>query len=358
MRIHLEQALSSSTDSADIAVTFGLTALTAIAAARGEVDSPFLLLSESLSGGEEAAGERGGCDEANPSSCAVQRWLAPATAPLPGLGYPPIFIAAALDDARLLLELLDRGANASAIGPFAGVRPLHFAAEVDAASAASILCASGASANAAKSTGATPIHIAAQLGNVAVLRVLLSEECGGDPNLLLLGDTTPLHLAADAGETEAVAILLSAGAQKDFVMPLRGTSRSTFECAGVNDASFLLSVDPGLAPVGARLAVRQWSDCLACGSRTGPCRDCPSPPRRRRCPFTVDGRSDTPRHCAPAPATSDGPGAPRGGKSAIRSLCATARPVSRAGCSFDGLRQSRARHSRPVWTLPRPPVEI
>ena len=180
------------------------------------------MLSESLSGGEEAAGERGRCDEANPSSCAVQRWLAPATAPLPGLGYPPIFIAAALDDARLLLELLDRGANASAIGPFAGVRPLHFAAEVDAASAASILCPSGASANAAKSTGATPIHIAAQLGNAGVLRVLLSEECGGDPNLLLLGDTTPLHLAADAGETEAVAILLSAGAQKDFVMPLRG----------------------------------------------------------------------------------------------------------------------------------------
>src|SRR4249919_1973402 len=57
----------------------------------------------------------------------------------------------------------------------------------------------------------TPLHAAAQSGDVDAVRRLLAD--GADPNAREAGDnTTPLHWAAAAKHVEAVRALLDAGA--------------------------------------------------------------------------------------------------------------------------------------------------
>jgi ankyrin repeat protein len=64
----------------------------------------------------------------------------------------------------------------------------------------------------------TPLHAAAEMGDVAEVERLLAG--GADPNLRNWLDKTPLHLAARSNQVEVVAVLLEKGADADAVGPL------------------------------------------------------------------------------------------------------------------------------------------
>ena len=76
--------------------------------------------------------------------------------------------------------------------------------------AVKMLCKHGADAEAQKTNGGRPLHVAADSNQPESARVLL-RSCRADPNALLMGDTTPIYLAAQKGYTEVVKVLLSAG---------------------------------------------------------------------------------------------------------------------------------------------------
>ena len=63
----------------------------------------------------------------------------------------------------------------------------------------------GADVNAVDHRGYTPLHGAAQFGNLEGLRLLL--ERGGDPNVAAEGEITPKMLAKMKGQDEFVALL-------------------------------------------------------------------------------------------------------------------------------------------------------
>jgi ankyrin repeat protein/beta-lactamase regulating signal transducer with metallopeptidase domain len=60
---------------------------------------------------------------------------------------------------------------------------------------------------------ATPLHVAAERGDVGAIRALLG--AGADPNARDLSGRSPLHLAAATGDVEAVVELLDGGADTD-----------------------------------------------------------------------------------------------------------------------------------------------
>ena len=68
----------------------------------------------------------------------------------------------------------------------------------------------GANPNLADRDGHTPLHLAAETGQVASLRLLLA--AGADPNAADAWGVTPLHLAARGDRAEAIRLLLDAHA--------------------------------------------------------------------------------------------------------------------------------------------------
>lgn len=71
------------------------------------------------------------------------------------------------------------------------------------------LLLNGANPNKADARGFTPVHTAAQEGNLESLRELLAH--GGDPNVQNINGFTPVYAAAACGYGEAVKILLASG---------------------------------------------------------------------------------------------------------------------------------------------------
>jgi len=61
----------------------------------------------------------------------------------------------------------------------------------------------------------TTLHVAAGAGHEAIVRFLVSEEIGADPNALRVNHFSPLHAAAMNGHTTLCRILLEAGADVD-----------------------------------------------------------------------------------------------------------------------------------------------
>jgi len=70
-----------------------------------------------------------------------------------------------------------------------------------------LLCAQGADANAPKTGGSTPLHVAVDSNKTASIRTLI-RFCGADPHKLLAGDTGPLYLAAQRGLTNICKVLI------------------------------------------------------------------------------------------------------------------------------------------------------
>ena len=117
-------------------------------------------------------------------------------------GISPLHMATG--DVALVDLLLSAGAHVDAKdtdGSAYGRTPLHFAA-LDSVEAVEMLLARGADANAEDTEGSTPLHLAADEGQVAAIETLLA--AGADPNVPDADGRSPLDRAAAAGHTRAV----------------------------------------------------------------------------------------------------------------------------------------------------------
>ena len=94
-----------------------------------------------------------------------------------------------------------------------GRTPLHDAAQNGDVSEVKALLAKGADVNAKVWPGYTPLHTAARYGHVAVAKELLSN--GAEIDAKSTKGYTPLHLAAFKGHLDVVKELLTKGAQID-----------------------------------------------------------------------------------------------------------------------------------------------
>lgn len=97
-----------------------------------------------------------------------------------------------------------------AVAGAAATSPVADAAERDDATAIADLIRRHADVNAAQPDGMTAMHWSAVNGNLKTLELLLTAKAAVDPKTRL-GDYTPLHLAAERGNGAIVARLLAAG---------------------------------------------------------------------------------------------------------------------------------------------------
>src|SRR6185312_2921186 len=93
-----------------------------------------------------------------------------------------------------------------------GTSALHWAVQANDLQLADLLLRNGAKAGAANKAGATPLLLATQNGNSAIIDRLLT--AGADPNVPLTktGDTA-LMMAARTGKPDSVKTLLDHGAK-------------------------------------------------------------------------------------------------------------------------------------------------
>jgi hypothetical protein len=133
-------------------------------------------------------------------------------------GYVPLHYAARAGHKKAIDFLLARGAVPTAEDYWGGT-PLHAARTAEIAEA---LLKAGANPNADCSLRhfdetlnwhfvASPLHVAAQCGNVPVIRVLVNYGANVDGTDGITG-RTPLYYAAARGQVDAVKILLKFGA--------------------------------------------------------------------------------------------------------------------------------------------------
>jgi ankyrin repeat protein len=104
-----------------------------------------------------------------------------------------------------------------------GTTALHWAARWNDLETAKLLIAAGESAGAANHDGATPMFLAAQNGNAAMIELLLQGRANLEAPLLAHGETA-LMMASRSGNVDAVKTLLDHGAQIETKDTLRGTT--------------------------------------------------------------------------------------------------------------------------------------
>lgn len=143
---------------------------------------------------------------------AIMRTLLDAGADVQGGEVPAVAIAAAKDDGAMVIELVRRGADVNRrFGRGGAWTPLFWAALLDAAPGCAALLAQGAEPNAlnlhppekylgqsfspAKPRGRTALMVAASLGYVHTVRVLL--ERGADPSLRNEEGATALSVTSE-----------------------------------------------------------------------------------------------------------------------------------------------------------------
>jgi ankyrin repeat protein/TPR repeat protein len=131
-----------------------------------------------------------------------------------------LFEAAREGDVPAVRKLLEAGSDPnmhddSRSGE--GQTALHQAMRAKDVTVAELLIARGADVNAKAKTGYTPLHVAAGLGKLERVRLLLSKGASVDAM-----DThgTPLHAAVVQGQEGIVEALLAAGANPDARVPL------------------------------------------------------------------------------------------------------------------------------------------
>ena len=127
---------------------------------------------------------------------------------------------------EVVSELLKHGANPAALTR-QGRTPLHLAAEDGDIACAEVLVAGGADLNGKGAQDATPLHWAAAKGNSEFGKWLVKK--GAHPDLADALGWTPLFLAGEDGATDLVPILLAAGARTQATIngktvTFRGTS--------------------------------------------------------------------------------------------------------------------------------------
>ncbi|XP_076392292.1 transient receptor potential channel pyrexia isoform X2 [Megachile rotundata] len=123
--------------------------------------------------------------------------------------YTPLHCAAAIGNIACVKCLLKSRADVNA--GLSGKSPLYYAVLSNAADCVEALLQSGASPNNPQVYTETPLHVAASLGSVTCMKLLLNY--GADVRVQFSSmRSTPLHLAAEEGSAECTKLLLDAGA--------------------------------------------------------------------------------------------------------------------------------------------------
>ena len=107
--------------------------------------------------------------------------------------------------------LLDQGANANAKDDQFEASPLMFASDRGHRDIVQLLCERDADVNAKDEEGRTALHLAVQIGNIAVVELLLKQGANIEATEHKYGDTALMN-AAGSGKNSIVLILLQAGA--------------------------------------------------------------------------------------------------------------------------------------------------
>lgn len=128
-------------------------------------------------------------------------------------GFQPLGLAAFFKRPDVVRVLLDAGADPNAVSRNAmKVTPLHSAVADDGHGAiARMLLAAGADPNVRQRHGWTPLHGAAQMGDVELLRLLL--EKGADASAANDEGKTALVIASERGHRAALELLQQSGAR-------------------------------------------------------------------------------------------------------------------------------------------------
>ncbi len=121
-------------------------------------------------------------------------------------GFTLLHLAAFFGQPEIAAMLLAAGADANAEARNTmRVRPLHSAAAADQTRIALALIEHGADVHARQQGGFTPLHAAAQNGNIELVRALL--EHGADPAAQTDKGKTAEEMAREAGKGEAADVL-------------------------------------------------------------------------------------------------------------------------------------------------------
>ncbi|XP_075237614.1 transient receptor potential cation channel subfamily A member 1 homolog isoform X1 [Lycorma delicatula] len=115
---------------------------------------------------------------------------------------------------NIVNQLISNGANVNIVCEKTKCTPLHHSLELASVTATEFLIANGADIRAQKLDGETPLHVAASLGNVDVLRFLVQCISNDFKELINYPDKvgyTPLHKAAITGNKDCLSILLDNG---------------------------------------------------------------------------------------------------------------------------------------------------
>ncbi len=141
----------------------------------------------------------------------------------------PVADAAMRDDLAALTSLVERGGDVNAAHGD-GMTPLHWAADRGNLAAVTLLLARQARVDAVTRLGRyTPLHVAARGGHAAIVSALLA--AGASADAVTTTGAMPLHFAAAAGRAEAVTALLDAGAAVDAPEPAWGQTPLMFAAA-------------------------------------------------------------------------------------------------------------------------------
>ena len=111
----------------------------------------------------------------------------------------------------------------------------------------------GADVNEAQGDGLTPLHVAAQEGNLDIVRLLIGAHANVEAKTRL-GDYTPLHLASGAAHESVVRALLDAGAQPAATTTYTGVTSLHLAAKAVHGESVVKLLLQKGAPVNAREA--------------------------------------------------------------------------------------------------------
>ena len=149
----------------------------------------------------------------------------------PAVPETPLADAAMRGDMASVQRLLGAGVNVNeAQGD--GMTALHWAARNADAQLADLLVSEGSKVNTVTRIGAyTPLHLASQVGNAEIIKILLRAGSLLQPTSNSVGATMPLHFAAASGSVGAVRALLAAGARPNVIEATWGQTPLIFGVA-------------------------------------------------------------------------------------------------------------------------------
>jgi ankyrin repeat protein len=164
-------------------------------------------------------------------------------------GSSPLFQAASAGQFRVVTFLLDHGASVNLKSN--GRAPLHGAAASGNKAMVELLLNRGADVNATDGTGGTALHIVTDNGFRSVAEALLAHHADMNArNSASNGEVTPLHRAASLGRIELLKLLIAGGSDVNIKSKNGSTPLSDAVGAGQLDsvrALLAAKADPDIA---------------------------------------------------------------------------------------------------------------